>query len=99
MRLTNYAAVIWACGLESTADESFSATKPVILAFAPESATLSWQAIPGKRYRVQQKTDLAAPFWSSLGADVIATNNLATKVDTNTVGARQKFYRVVMLEP
>ncbi len=26
IRLTNYAAVIWACGLESTADETFSAT-------------------------------------------------------------------------
>jgi hypothetical protein len=73
--------------------------KPVMLAFAPESATLGWRAIPGKRYRVQHKTDLAAPFWSSLGADVIATNNLATKVDTNTVGTQQRFYRVVMLEP
>jgi hypothetical protein len=73
--------------------------KPVILAFAPESATLSWRAIVGKRYRVQYKMSLTAPVWTSLAEDVVATNNLAMKVDTTTVGASQRFYRVVMLEP
>jgi fibronectin type III domain protein/N-acetylmuramoyl-L-alanine amidase-like protein len=73
--------------------------RPVILSFAPQSATLSWQAISGKRYRVQYKTNLAAAAWSSLPGDVTASSSVATKVDTSLALAPQKFYRVVMLEP
>jgi hypothetical protein len=73
--------------------------KPIILAFDPQSATLSWQAIPGKRYRVQYKNDLAVAAWSTLAGDVIATSHIVTRVDSTVSGLAQRFYRVLMLEP
>jgi len=72
--------------------------KPVILEFDTQSATVSWWAIPGKRYRVQFKTNLAEPVWASLSGDVIPAGRVATKVDTGAP-PDQRFYRVVMLEP
>jgi hypothetical protein len=72
--------------------------QPVILEFDLETVTLSWWAIPGKRYRVQYKTNLAAAAWSPLSGDVTAVGNLAAKVD-GAAGPSQRFYRVVMLEP
>lgn len=72
--------------------------KPVILEFDPHSTKLSWWAIPGKRYRVQYKTDLAAPVWNTVSGDVTAVGRLATKIDAGAVPG-QRFYRVVMLEP
>jgi hypothetical protein len=70
---------------------------PVILAFDPPTATLSWSAIPGKRYRVQYRTALNG-LWASIPGDVIAVGNTAVKVDT-IASAGRRFYRVVMLEP
>ena len=73
--------------------------QPVILAFDPQTATLSWSAIPGKRYRVQYKANLGGPLiWSSLAGDVTASGDVATKVDPGALPG-QRFYRVVMLEP
>jgi len=72
--------------------------KPFILTFAPQSATVSWQAIPGKRYRVQYKNNLAFATWSTLAGDVVATNHTATKIDSTVSGSAQRFYRVIMLE-
>ncbi|HKQ39904.1 MAG TPA: hypothetical protein VJ063_17635 [Verrucomicrobiae bacterium] len=72
--------------------------RPVIFSFEPESAAITWWAIPGKRYRVQYKTNLAAPLWSPVPGDVIPTGRVASKVDAAATPG-QRFYRVLMLEP
>jgi hypothetical protein len=56
---------------------------------------LRWLSYPGKTYRVQFKTDLAAPTWSNLPGDVTGTGNLVSKSDALFPAGR--FYRVVVL--
>ncbi|HTD87260.1 MAG TPA: hypothetical protein VK850_11850 [Candidatus Binatia bacterium] len=72
--------------------------KPVILAFDPQSATVSWWAIPGKRYRLQYRTNLSAPTWTFVLGDATPADHMATRVDPAAIPG-QRFYRVVMLEP
>ncbi len=56
---------------------------------------LVWEAIPGRSYRVQYRTDLAGTNWTDLPGDVVA--NSSTAVKTDAVAARQRFYRVLLL--
>ncbi|MBA4149331.1 MAG: D-alanyl-D-alanine carboxypeptidase [Verrucomicrobia bacterium] len=56
--------------------------------------TLQWSASAGLTYRVQYKSDLTHPAWSTL-SDLTATNTAASFTDT--IAAGQKFYRVVLL--
>ena len=58
------------------------------------SVTLTWDTIPGRRYRVEFKQDLSAPVWNPLGEDIIAGGNSATMNNLTAAGGRG-FYRVV----
>jgi hypothetical protein len=60
--------------------------------------TLSWSAIPGRRYRVQFKSSLGDPTWINLGTVVLASGNTASLVDTSGANLQQRFYRVVMAD-
>lgn len=62
------------------------------------TVTLSWSAIPGKRYRVQHKSNLNNIAWFNLGADVTASGNTASKTDNTVIGIPQRFYRVLLVE-
>jgi hypothetical protein len=56
--------------------------------------TLTWDTIPGRRYRVEFKQDLSAPVWNVLGEDIAAGGNSATM--NNPIGSGGRgFYRVV----
>jgi len=59
---------------------------------------LSWEALPGQRFQVQYKPDLAAGAWINLGAPLIATN---AEVSATGLGEtnRQGYYRVILLPP
>jgi len=57
------------------------------------AATISWDAVIGKTYQVQFKTDLAAA-WENLGAPVMATN-LTLNATDNAAGSQQ-VYRVLV---
>ena len=71
--------------------------RPVIVSFTPETATISWTAIPGKRYRLQYRANFATGGWITLPGEAVSSGNLASKTDTTVAGA-QRFYRVAMLE-
>jgi hypothetical protein len=58
---------------------------------------LSWNAIAGKTYRVQSTTDLSSSGWADIPGDVVATNNVASKVDDAGANFPQRFYRVILL--
>ena len=60
--------------------------------------TLSWSAIPGKRYRVQYKSNLSNIAWTTLGADVTAGGTSALKTDNTVSGIAQRFYRVLWID-
>jgi len=59
--------------------------------------TLTWEAAPGRSYRVQYKDDLSQTQWSDLSGGVGVYGVMATCVDT--AGAfNQRFYRVALVE-
>ena len=59
--------------------------------------TNTWNAISGKRYRLQYKNDLANPQWFDLPGDITAIGSSASKLDDTIMGLRQRFYRVILL--
>jgi hypothetical protein len=73
------------------------AAPPIIsnLTLSPAGATLTWVSTSGAVYRVMQKSQLTAPFWSDASGDFIATNNRALWLDTNAPSAKQKFYQLI----
>ncbi|HZL44166.1 MAG TPA: hypothetical protein VFD66_12910, partial [Verrucomicrobiae bacterium] len=68
---------------------------PQILSIALSNsvATLVWSSVPGQTYRLQYNPNLTNILWSTIGADVIATN--FTTLGTATNPGTQSFYRVV----
>jgi len=67
----------------------------VMGATAPaDEFVLSWSSIPGTRYRVQYKDDLAAPTWTNAVPDLAAQGSLLTYTNT---GGGQRFFRVEVL--
>jgi hypothetical protein len=59
-------------------------------------ARLTWNATPGRTYRVQYKPTLAATTWSDLLPDITATASTASTTDAIS-GAPQRFYRILFL--
>jgi len=62
------------------------------------SVTLSWNAVVGRTYRVQYKSVLSESSWTILAGDITADGTTATKVDGSLNGARQRYYRIVLLD-
>jgi len=62
------------------------------IASAGGNVTLSWQSVPGWKYRVQFKTSVVEPLWSDIAGDVTATGLTASK--TTSVPDAARFYRV-----
>ena len=60
------------------------------------SVVVTWNAIPGKTYRVQFKSDLTESSWSDLPGDVIASDSTAMKTDVINENT-QRYYRVLVL--
>ena len=56
---------------------------------------LTWDAEPGKTYRVLYKTDLNQQTWSPI-VDIAATASSLSVVD-NTTGDAQRYYLIQML--
>jgi hypothetical protein len=53
---------------------------------------LTWSAIPGKTYRLQSKSGLEEPFWTDLGAPIVASGTTASADDP--APASRRFYRI-----
>ena len=59
--------------------------------------TLTWSAIPGGIYRVQQRLQVVGSRWSDVEGDVIAGESTASK--TLTVSEAAAFYQVMGFAP
>jgi hypothetical protein len=65
---------------------------------AAGTATLTWSASAGLKYRLQYKDNLTDAAWQTLNGDVIATNITAVKTDPGFAGVAKRFYRVLLLD-
>ena len=54
---------------------------------------LTWEALPGRKYRVQFKDSLEAAVWNQLGQEVIADGSVASALDTVAL-RNHRFYRI-----
>jgi subtilisin family serine protease len=61
------------------------------------SIIVSWNAIPGRTYRLQYNTALNTTNWITSGADVTAGDTLVSRTDDPVAAAPQRFYRVLLL--
>jgi hypothetical protein len=64
------------------------------LLIAGQDVALFWDAVPGRKYRVQYKPTLAERTWSDLPGDIVAVSGMAAQADTLVT---QRFYRVIAL--
>jgi parallel beta-helix repeat protein len=63
---------------------------------SPSTILLNWNAVGGRSYQLQYKTNLNQPSWVNLGSVTAATNFTATVSDA--IGQQgQRFYRVTLL--
>lgn len=67
---------------------------PLRIVRGPDAAvTLSWDSLPGQRYRLQHKPSLVGASWQSL-AETIANGTTASHIDSPV--ASQRFYRLIV---
>jgi len=64
----------------------------------PGNVVVSCNAIPGRRYRLQFKSNLNDPVWTNTGAPVLASGENVFLTDSTGAGAQQRFYRVLMVD-
>lgn len=60
------------------------------------AAQLTWNAIPGQRYRIQYKPSLAAADWTDLAPDVTASDSTISVTDSSGLSS-QGYYRIVAM--
>ena len=72
--------------------------RPVLetIVMSANSATLTWNAIPGTTYRVQFKTNLTDTAWGDLVPDVTATGATASASDPSSTND-MRFYRILVV--
>ena len=74
-----------------------SSDLPLTSAIALDPAgfvTVTWQAVPGKTYRIMYKNNWTDTAWTNLGSDVTSDSSTASQSDY-VVGNR--FYQVIEL--
>jgi hypothetical protein len=76
-----------------------TALRPIILdvQVVRDTATITWDAMAGRTYRLQHKNSIDAPLaiWMDEPGDVLATDEIASK--SVPIGGTQRYYRVVLL--
>ena len=84
--VTNQAATV-----AVTVDVNFSAA----LAGSGQ-IVLQWQTMPGKRYRIEQRTSIDSASWTALQPDLTAGSSSLSV--TNSIGTGSQFYRIVLMD-
>ncbi|HXT39066.1 MAG TPA: hypothetical protein VN887_03495 [Candidatus Angelobacter sp.] len=60
--------------------------------------TVTWDASPGRSYRLEYKNDLAGTNWNPVLAGVLVNGSTAICLDDTPATGNQRFYRVVVVE-
>jgi len=93
--------VNWKAEAPTAGRANTGTTAPIqvaVLSVTDTGVTLSWNTVAGRTYRVQYKSDLSEPSWTDLAGDITADATAATKVDSSISGARQRYYRIRILD-
>lgn len=78
----------------------FAAPPPVQpdIVRAEDQLMLTWSTIPGLKYHLQYKDNLAEPAWQTEGPEITTTNAARLKVTASCNDAPQRFYRILATE-
>jgi hypothetical protein len=88
--LTNYTINFFTGTMTVAAPVPFSITS---ISVTNDLATITWQSISGRVYRLEYKNDLVTPTWTEVPVDVVSTGS-STSTTNNTSGTTNRFYRV-----
>jgi sugar lactone lactonase YvrE len=99
-----YGVVVGADGSLMVADTYNELMRTVLVPFrvslqisgATHTATISWDAIIGKRYQVQFQDSLTAG-WSNLGSPLTATGLNMSATDNFIAASQQRFYQLLII--
>jgi uncharacterized repeat protein (TIGR03803 family) len=70
---------------------------PIAIHLPPQvgnNFSMTWNAVPGRTYQVQYKSEFTQTNWIDIGSVLTATNTVATKTDSMAIDL-QRFYRVI----
>ncbi len=62
-----------------------------------EEDVVTFSAVSGKHYRLERASSLTSPDWTTVEDNVVATNSVASAVDTTATDETPRFYRIVLL--
>ncbi|MDB6057732.1 MAG: hypothetical protein JWO95_1576, partial [Verrucomicrobiales bacterium] len=74
-----------------------SVLRCLAVATSAGGATIYWSAIPGRNYRIEYKTSIDDPTWTTLASSVTALTATASTTDPAAPFNTQRFYRVTVL--
>jgi len=94
----NDAGQIVGTGLHNGTERAFLLTPlPNVAVALGANVTLTWNAVPGARYRVQSTSNLPISSWTDLSGEVVAASTTASAVDPVSPIGGSRFYRVQLL--
>jgi len=76
---------------------SYFRARATVSATSPR-VVIRWEAVPGRGYRVQFKTNISDPVWNFVTGGVSVNGSQAIFVDNTTEQSSQRFYRVLLME-
>jgi Tol biopolymer transport system component len=79
-------------------DASSSLNAQASVASLTGQATVTWDAAPGRSYRLEYKNDLSETNWTAAPAGVMVNGLTATCSDNTPATGNQRFYRIVVVE-
>ncbi len=64
-----------------------------------EGITINWNAVKGKRYRIQYIDDISKGDWQNLSGDIDALDSVGTEIDSSidTALVKKRFYRAILI--
>ncbi len=62
------------------------------------SVSIFWNALPGRKYRVEYKQALEEAIWQEISGDVVASGYTAMKIDATSGQSGNRLYRVHLLD-
>ena len=79
-------------------DATSSLNARAIVAPLTSQVTVTWDASPGRSYRLEYKNDLDETSWNPVSSGVLVNGSTAVCLDNTPATGNQRFYRIVVVE-
>jgi hypothetical protein len=83
--------------LDARADPADPTRMPILLTHwkaEGDSFELSWESVPGQRYRLEYRDTLGTAAWVTVPSPISADSSITRTLTTIPRGVRQRYYRV-----